>query len=205
MSCRLIAIAGVALVGLAYALPAQALTMQECSAKYNAAKEANLVDGMSWNDFRRAECGPDASTSLNSLRAKASRAAGSDTGKGLTMAECSARYQAAKAAGSLRGATWNEFRRSQCGSGANDDDTVPSIDEARYSGEPERPTTTAPRGVRFPNSVSRKYSGETPGKARLHTCLDAYYANKDAGTLGGLRWVQRGGGYYSLCNARLQG
>lgn len=31
-----------------------------------------------------------------------------------------------------------------------------------------------------------------------------YYSNKDADTLNGLRWIQKGGGYYSICNARLK-
>jgi hypothetical protein len=39
----------------------------------------------------------------------------------------------------------------------------------------------------------------------MHTCLDQYYANKDADALGGLKWIQKGGGFYSLCNARLKG
>ena len=33
---------------------ASALTMAECSAKYNAAKAANTLNGMKWNDFRKA-------------------------------------------------------------------------------------------------------------------------------------------------------
>jgi hypothetical protein len=37
-----------------------ALSMQECSAKYNAAKEAGTLGGMKWNDFRKAQCGADA-------------------------------------------------------------------------------------------------------------------------------------------------
>jgi hypothetical protein len=40
--------------------PAQALTTQECSAKYQAAKSANTLNGMKWNDFRKAQCGADA-------------------------------------------------------------------------------------------------------------------------------------------------
>ena len=40
--------------------PAQALTSQECSAKYQAAKSANTLNGMKWNDFRKAQCGADA-------------------------------------------------------------------------------------------------------------------------------------------------
>jgi hypothetical protein len=99
---------------------------------------------------------------------------------------------------------WNDFRKASCGAGAADDDSVPSIDEANYSGDPETPTVKAPRGVKFPTGISKKYSDESAGKARMHTCLDQYYANKDAGSLGGLRWIQKGGGYYSLCNARLK-
>ena len=37
---------------------AQALTMTECSAKYKAAKDAGSLNGMKWNDFRKAQCAP---------------------------------------------------------------------------------------------------------------------------------------------------
>ena len=37
--------------------PAQALSTQECSAKYQAAKSAGTLNGQKWNDFRKAECG----------------------------------------------------------------------------------------------------------------------------------------------------
>jgi len=57
----------------------------------------------------------------------------------------------------------------------------------------------------FPSAVSPKYANETPGKARMHTCLDQYNANKATNSNGGLRWIQSGGGYYSQCNARLKG
>ena len=40
--------------------PAQALTTQECSAKYQAAKTAGTLGGQKWNDFRKAQCGSDA-------------------------------------------------------------------------------------------------------------------------------------------------
>ena len=40
--------------------PAQALTTQECSAKYQAAKSAGTLNGQKWNDFRKAQCGADA-------------------------------------------------------------------------------------------------------------------------------------------------
>lgn len=184
---------------------AKGLTMAECSAKYQAAKEADTLDGMKWNDFRKAECAAGASAEA-AKPAKTTKAAKADSdAKGLTMAQCSAKYQAAKSDGTLNGMKWNDFRKAACGAHASDDETVPSVDEANYDGEPAKPTTKAPRGVKFPTAVSKKYSSESPGKARMHTCLDQYYANKDADTLGGLKWIQKGGGFYSLCNARLKG
>jgi len=57
----------------------------------------------------------------------------------------------------------------------------------------------------FPSAVSAAYANEKPGKARQKTCLDQYHANKAANANGGLRWIEKGGGYYSQCNARLKG
>src|SRR6516165_8418423 len=39
---------------------ANALSMHECSAKYKAAKAAGTLNGMKWNDFRKAQCGTEA-------------------------------------------------------------------------------------------------------------------------------------------------
>ena len=41
--------------------PAAALTMQQCSAKYKAAQDAGALSGMTWQQFRKANCGPGAS------------------------------------------------------------------------------------------------------------------------------------------------
>jgi hypothetical protein len=60
-------------------------------------------------------------------------------------------------------------------------------------------------GAVFPGSVSSKYSTESAGKARMHTCLDQYNANKSNNGNAGLHWIQKGGGYYSQCNAKLKG
>src|SRR5271168_4590327 len=53
-----VAVAGFA--AFAVAAPAQALTQQECSAKYQAAKTAGTLNGQKWNDFRKSECGAEA-------------------------------------------------------------------------------------------------------------------------------------------------
>ena len=57
----------------------------------------------------------------------------------------------------------------------------------------------------YPTAVDSKYSKETAGKARMHTCVDQYNANKAANTNGGLKWIQKGGGYCSECNKKLKG
>ncbi|CAN7168896.1 hypothetical protein LJN214_000246 [Mesorhizobium sp. LjNodule214] len=181
---------------------AKGLTAKECSTKYQAAKAAGTLNGMKWNDFRKTECAAGATAAAEP--AKATTKAAAEDGKGLSMVDCSTKYQAAKASNSLGGKKWNDFRKSECGASASDDDTVPATDEATYTSDPEKPTVAAPGGVKFPTAISKKFAGETPAKGRMHTCLELYYANKDANTLGGLKWIQKGGGFYSLCNAKLK-
>jgi hypothetical protein len=118
----------------------------------------------------------------------------------LTMKECSAKYKSAQADGSAKDIKWNDFRKSQCGPDATaEPDVSMATDE-----EPAKPTITAPKGVTFPTVIAPKYAKETPGRGRMHTCVDSYHVNKDANTLNGLKWIQKGGGYYSLCNAKLK-
>src|SRR5438445_7348389 len=54
------AIAMSGLAALTMTSQANALTAQECSAKYQAAKTAGTLGGQKWNDFRKAQCGADA-------------------------------------------------------------------------------------------------------------------------------------------------
>jgi hypothetical protein len=139
------------------ALPAQALTMQECSAKYKAAQTAGTLNGQKWNDFRKAECGSDAAATPAAAPAAAPKAA-----------------------------------------------------EAKPAAAPK--TAAAPAAAPapmgdavFPKAVDPKYSKESEGKARMHSCLDQYNANKAGNANGGLKWIQKGGGYYSECTKKLKG
>jgi len=102
----------------------------------------------------------------------------------VTMKECSAQYKAAQGSGTLGGLSWQQFRSARCGSAAVGSAYVP--------------------GVVFPKAISPKYSQESPGKARMHTCLDQYRANKASNANAGLKWIEKGGGYYSQCNRRLK-
>jgi hypothetical protein len=53
--------------------------------------------------------------------------------------------------------------------------------------------------------VDSKYSKDSAGKARRETCLDQYRANKANNGNGGLKWIQKGDGYYSECTKKLKG
>lgn len=105
----------------------------------------------------------------------------------LTAQECSTKYKAAKSAGTLAGKTWNQFRKDECG--------MPESAASAAS------TSTAV----FPKAVSPKFASETPSKARLHTCAEQYRTNKSANANGGLKWIMKGGGYWSECNKKLKG
>ena len=131
----------------------------------------------------------------------------------LTAQECSAKYQAAKKDGTLAGQKWNDFRKAQCGA-----DATPAAAPTAAAPAPAAPkkeakkeaapaaAPAAPSGPAvFPNAVDSKYSKESEGKARMHTCVDQYNANKAANANGGLKWIQKGGGYYSECTKKLKG
>jgi hypothetical protein len=143
--------------------PAQALTTQECSAKYQAAKTAGSLNGQKWNDFRKAQCGADATPAA----APAATPAAAPAAAPAPAAPKQAKKEAAPAAA---------------------------------------PAMPMPMGnAVFPSAVDPKYAKETAGKSRMHTCLDQYNANKAASGNGGMKWIEKGGGYYSECNKKLKG
>ncbi len=129
----------------------------------------------------------------------------------LSMQECSAKYKAAKEAGTLGGMKWNDFRKAQCGAEATAAPAAAQPTPPPPSSKTAKPTAapmSAPAitgNAIFPNAVSAKYSNQSAGKARMHTCLDQYNANKANNANGGLKWIEKGGGYYSECNKRLKG
>ncbi len=154
-----IAVSGFA--ALAATSPALALTAQECSAKYQAAKTAGTLNGQKWNDFRKAECGAAAAATPAATPAAAPAAP---------------KEAAAK----------------------------PKKEAAPPAAPAAAPAVPAGPAV-YPSAVDPKYSKETAGKGRMHTCVDQYNANKASNANGGLKWIQKGGGYYSECTKKLKG
>ena len=151
--------------------PAYALTAKECSVKYQAAKEAGTLGGLKWNDFRKAECASDAAPATETKKSASktqsdtttsTAAGGTDGGGGLTMKECSAKYQAAKSAGTLGGLKWNDFRKAQC--------------KADFTAAaPASPTKT---------SKTATNSANDNGGLTMKECSAKYQAAKSAGTFG---------------------
>jgi hypothetical protein len=127
----------------------------------------------------------------------------------LTAQECSAKYQAAKSAGTLGDQKWNDFRKAQCGADAAAAPAAAPKEAAKKEAKEtakEAAAPAAPSGPAvYPNAVDSKYSKETAGKARMHTCVDQYNANKASNANGGLKWIQKGGGSYSECTKKLKG
>jgi len=158
LNSTLLAAAGALALTVA-ASPSMAMTAQECSAKYNAAKTAGTLAGMKWNEFRKKECAAAEAPAADAKKAETPAADAKKTEK---------KTEAAKPA------------------------AAPA-------------TTTSAGGAVFPKAVDSKYASESAGRARMHTCRDQYQANKATNGNGGLKWIMKGGGYYSQCNKALKG
>jgi hypothetical protein len=97
----------------------------------------------------------------------------------LSIPACSVRYLEGKVEGKLKGVKWVDFRRDECGA---------------------KDTTAV-----FPTEIAPKYSTEKDlDKARTLTCADQFKANKASDANGGLKWVEKDGGYYGECVMRLK-
>src|SRR5262249_33526255 len=169
-----------------------------------------------FNNNRRSPVSIRSVASLLAMLTFALLVVRASTAQALTLKECSDKYRAAQSAGTLKGTKWNDFRKAECGPTASAAPTAtPAAGAAQPAPKPAgaspatHPSATtglgSPGGAAFPSAISPKYSTETPGRARMHTCLDQYNANKADNRNGGLQWIQKGGGYYSECNKRLKG
>jgi pyruvate/2-oxoglutarate dehydrogenase complex dihydrolipoamide acyltransferase (E2) component len=127
--------------------------------------------------------------------------------------DCSVKYQAAKKDGTLDGMKWQDFRKAQCAADATPAAT-PAAAAPAPAPAPKAATAAAPAAAPapmpmgnavFPNAIDAKYAKESAGKGRMHSCLDQYHANQASNGNGGLKWIQKGGGYYSECNKHLKG
>jgi hypothetical protein len=222
----------------------------DCSVKYQAAKAAGTLNGDSWPQFY-SKCTAEAKDSAAAAEAAAAPAPPD------IRHICSEKYQAAKAGGTLNGDTWPQFY-SKCTAGIKANPPAaataapaapapvvaapaapPAVEApapvaaAPVEAPPPPPpvaaapvvapapanplkkpsmqkpmapaVTAAPSTAVFPTAIAPAYAKEKPGKARMKTCDDQYKANKATNANGGLKWIQKGGGYWSECNKHLKG
>lgn len=138
----------------------------------------------------------------------------------MTAKECYKSFRAERKAGDLKGMEYKDFKAARCGDAApaatsttpaqaatpNTAAKAPTVQTPAptTSTPPIGPTTAIAGSAVFPSAVASQYANLKPGRARMQTCLDQYKANKASNGNGGLRWIQKGGGYYSECNKRLK-
>ena len=153
---------------------------KECSTKYQAAKTANTLNGMTYNQYYK-QCAAEAKTDKaapGTTPAATAPAAPTTAPKPTPATTAPVAPKAAPAPTTTAAAPL----------------------------APKAPMAPAAAGSAvFPTAVSAEFSKETAGKARMHTCLAQYKANKTSNGNGGLKWIEKGGGYYSECNTRLKG
>ncbi len=157
------------------ATPATALGLKECSDKYSAAKTAGTAGTKTFADFQKSDCGPTAKP----VAAPAAAAAATPASPPAAAPEKKPRKTKAEKAAEKAAAA---------------------------AASPASPAAAQPLSTTavFPAAPNAAYKDRKPSKARLATCLDQYKANKATNGNGGLKWIQKGGGYYSQCNRKVK-
>jgi hypothetical protein len=120
----------------------------------------------------------------------------------LSLKACNEEWNGMKTAGTVGDKKYADFRKECLARTAAAPAAAPAAPAPTAAAKPAAPAAAG--AAVFPSAVSTKYSSESAGKARMHTCLDQYNANKASNGNGGLNWIQKGGGYYSQCNAKLK-
>jgi hypothetical protein len=169
-----------------------------CSEKYHAAKAAGALNGQTWPQFyskcaAESKANPPATAATPPAAAVAQPPAPAPAAPVVTPPPpAPAPVVAAPAPPPI---------------GAAPAGTPPPGNPLKTPGsKPMAPTPAmAPSTAVFPSAISPVHAGEKPGAARRKTCLDQYNANKATNANGGLKWIQKGGGYYSECSKRLKG
>ena len=224
---RMFSSIGVALVAaisigtIQSALAASAI-QKECSGKYQAAKSAGTLNGMSYKQYysqcsAAAKAEPAPAPSAAAAAAPTAPAAGAPPEtKAELKAEKKVEKEKEKAEKKEEKAEKKEEKEKEKAAKKGEPAPTPaSTAPAAPAPAAPAPTTTAARpapsapvangNATFPTAVSAEFSKEKAGTARMHTCLAQYKANKDSNGNGGLKWIEKGGGYYSECNKRLKG
>jgi hypothetical protein len=192
--------------------------MQDCSAKWKAAKAAKTVpDGTKWTDFMKTECGAGADQATTpaptpvkaavtkkvkaaTTPAPAKQATTAPAGDSF-MQKCSASWKSMKDAGTVpAGLTWKAFVKQSCAVDASatinagtDENAVPAEPtDANYANIEVK--TVDKNGKPFT-------AGQIAAHQRIKECAGEWHAAKSAGSLPtSEKWPH----FWSTCNTRLK-
>lgn len=132
-------------------------------------------------------------------------AAGTAPASAATDKDCKAKFDAAKAAGTLGTKTYAAFKKSDCAPAPAATTSATTSTAPVTKPAPAATQSTAAGPAVFPTGIAAAYVKESAFKSRLHTCRDQYEHNKAMNANGGLKWIQKGGGYWSQCDHKLAG
>jgi hypothetical protein len=228
---NLTATAGALALGCAFLFataPANALGLKDCSDKYSAAKAAGKAGNKTFADFQKSECGADAKP------AAAPAAAATTPAVKPADAKPAAKPADTKPAAKPADLKPADAKPADAKPAAKAADTKPAAAAATAPATPTvdkkaadkaaakaaraekrkadaaakaaaKPVTAPASPAIFPTAIADTYKAKKPAKARFATCLAQYKANKATNANGGLKWIQKGGGYYAQCNKKLKG
>ncbi len=192
---------------------AKSAFMQDCSAKWAAAKADGSAAGTKWPDFMKTQCAANtAQAPATPVTApvvakpakpakKTAAVAPAPAAGGSFMQNCSASWKAMKAAGTVpAGMKWAQFIKQSCVVNA----AVPADTTASNDTPPE--PNSAAWDTQVVKTVDKNGKPFTPGQIAAHQrmkeCGAEWRTAKAANNLpAGEKWPQ----YWSTCNARLKG
>lgn len=216
---NLTATAGVLALGCAFLFataPASALGLKDCSDKYSAAKSKKT-----FAEFQKSDCGPDAkpvaAPAVKPADAKpAAKAA--DTKPAAKPADtkpAAATAPAAKPADAKPAATTASPAATAADKKAADKAAAKAARAEKRKADAAAKAAAKPAAAAaaatpaspavYPSAIAEEFKTKKPHKARFATCLKQYKANKATKANGGMKWIQKGGGYYASCNKKLKG
>jgi len=181
--------------------PASALGLKDCSDKYSASKSKKT-----FAEFQATECGPDAKpvaapaaaakpaapttavAPAPTTAAPATTAPAADTKATDAKAKADAKAAEKAAAKAARA----EKRKA--------DKAAAATNKAAADAAAKLPIKDAV----YPTKIADEFKSRKPSKARFATCLAQYKVNKATNANGGMKWIQKSGGYYSACNKKLK-
>ncbi len=131
-----------------------------------------------------------------------------NTADAISSKDCHEQFTTAKKAGKIKDQSFKEYKTENCKS----DNAAKNEVKKSYTKEIKKDKITHNTASKeaamssvvagdavFPDAIDSKFAKEKEGTARMHTCLEQYKTNKTNNKNGNLKWIQKGGGYYSEC------